>query len=51
MNRNATQSAFSNLLLSGTLVHIGTFDEVQKRCGINTYPNVVMVISDRKSVV
>ncbi|MFD4703333.1 AraC family transcriptional regulator [Gottfriedia sp. NPDC058432] len=45
MNRNATQSAFSNLLLSGTLVHIGTFDEVQKRCGINTYPNVVMVIS------
>ncbi|PEJ57517.1 AraC family transcriptional regulator [Bacillus sp. AFS002410] len=45
MNRNATQSAFSNLLLSGTLVHVGTFDEVQKRCGINTCPNVVMVIS------
>jgi len=45
MNRDATQSAFSNLLLSGTLVHIGTFDEVQKRCGINTYPNIVMVIS------
>lgn len=45
MNRNATQSAFSNLLLSGTLVHVGTFDEVQERCGINTNPNVVMVIS------
>ncbi|PFM80619.1 AraC family transcriptional regulator [Bacillus sp. AFS077874] len=45
MNRDATQSAFSNLLLSGTLVHIGNFDEVQKRCGINTNPNIVMVIS------
>ncbi|XRG77512.1 helix-turn-helix domain-containing protein [Rossellomorea sp. GAMAL-10_SWC] len=45
MNRDATQSAFSNLLLSGTLVHIGAFDEVQKRCGINTNPNIVMVIS------
>ncbi|PEJ57598.1 hypothetical protein CN692_12255 [Bacillus sp. AFS002410] len=45
MNRNATQSAFSNWLLSGTLVQIGTFEEVQRICGIDTYPNVLMVIS------
>ncbi|MGG3470265.1 helix-turn-helix domain-containing protein [Neobacillus pocheonensis] len=45
MKQDSNSAAFSHLLLSGTLVHEGTFEEVQQRFGIFIQPHLVMVIS------
>ena len=45
MKQNPNSAAFSHLLLSGTLVHEGTFEEVQQRFGIFIKPHLVMIIS------
>lgn len=42
---NAAHASFSQLLISGTLVHEGTYAELQKRLGIEVHPNVVIVFS------
>jgi two-component system response regulator YesN len=40
-----TQIAFSHLLLSGTLVHVAPFEELQEKYGVNIQPEVVMLVS------
>jgi two-component system response regulator YesN len=45
MKLDPAQATFSHLLLSGTLVHEGSFQEMQKIFGIGVHPQVVMVIS------
>ncbi|WP_223592465.1 AraC family transcriptional regulator [Neobacillus bataviensis] len=45
MKQNSNSAAFSHLLLSGTLVHEGTFEELQQRFGIFIQPHLVMIIS------
>lgn len=42
---NAAHASFSQLLISGTLVHEDTYSEMQKRLGIDIHPNVVIVFS------
>ncbi|WHY66592.1 helix-turn-helix domain-containing protein [Neobacillus sp. SuZ13] len=45
MKQDSNSAAFSHLLLSGTLVHEGTFTELQQKFGISIHPHLVMVIS------
>jgi two-component system, response regulator YesN len=45
MKQDPNSAAFSHLLLSGTLVHEGTFAELQQKFGIYIHPHLVMVIS------
>ncbi|MDN4595231.1 helix-turn-helix domain-containing protein [Polycladomyces subterraneus] len=45
MKQDPAQATFSHLLLSGTLVHEGSFQEMQEAFGIGMHPQVVMVIS------
>ncbi|MGG1678217.1 AraC family transcriptional regulator [Neobacillus sp. NRS-1170] len=45
MKQDSNSAAFSHLLLSGTLVHEGTFEEAQQRFGIFIQPHLVMIIS------
>ncbi|MEH7336759.1 AraC family transcriptional regulator [Neobacillus drentensis] len=45
MKQDSNSAVFSHLLLSGTLVHEGTFEEIQQRFGIFIQPHLVMVIS------
>ncbi|MBP1995185.1 helix-turn-helix domain-containing protein [Paenibacillus eucommiae] len=45
MNFDVAQAAFSHLLISGTLVHEGSFVDMQKRLGIHIHPRLVMVVS------
>ncbi|KQX48449.1 helix-turn-helix domain-containing protein [Paenibacillus sp. Root444D2] len=45
MKLNASQAAFSQMLISGTLVHEANFDEIQNRLGIEVSPHVVIVFS------
>lgn len=40
-----TEAAFSQLLISGTIVHEGSFKEVQQRLGIQVTPNLTILIS------
>jgi len=45
MKQDPAQATFSHLLLSGTLVHEGSFQEMQEAFGIGVHPHIVMVIS------
>lgn len=45
MTLHFAQTAFSQLLLSGTLVHEGSFEEIQKSYGIQFHPQIVMIVS------
>lgn len=45
MKQDPIRAAFSHLLLSGTLVHEGTFAELQQKFGISIHPHLVMIIS------
>jgi two-component system, response regulator YesN len=45
MKQDPNSAAFSHLLLSGTLVHEGTFEELQQKFGIYIQPHLVMIIS------
>jgi two-component system, response regulator YesN len=45
MERNPAYTAFSHLLLSGTLVHEASFSEMQQQYGITVHPHLVMVVS------
>lgn len=45
MKLDTAQAAFSQLLISGTLIHEGDFEEVSERLGIGIRPQVVMVLS------
>ncbi|CAJ1004146.1 MULTISPECIES: helix-turn-helix domain-containing protein [Brevibacillus] len=45
MKQDPVQATFSHLLLSGTLVHEGSFEEMQESFGIRVHPQVVMVVS------
>ncbi|WP_035298993.1 helix-turn-helix domain-containing protein [Brevibacillus thermoruber] len=45
MKQDPAQATFSHLLLSGTLVHEGSFQEMQESFGIWVHPQVVMVVS------
>ncbi|MDQ0199127.1 AraC family transcriptional regulator [Neobacillus ginsengisoli] len=45
MIQELTQIAFSQLLLSGTLVHVAPFEELQEKYGVNIQPEVVMLVS------
>lgn len=45
MKLNASQAAFSQMLISGTLVHEANFNEIQNRLGIEVSPHVVIVFS------
>ncbi|NOU90804.1 AraC family transcriptional regulator [Paenibacillus sp. LMG 31460] len=45
MKLNASQAAFSQMLISGTLVHEANFNEIQNRLGIEISPHVVIVFS------
>ncbi|WP_124727251.1 helix-turn-helix domain-containing protein [Staphylospora marina] len=45
MQLNPAQAVFSQLLLSGTLVHEGSFRDLQEACGISIHPRIVMVVS------
>ncbi|OBZ16974.1 response regulator transcription factor [Bacillus sp. FJAT-26390] len=40
-----TEAAFSQLLISGTLVHEGSFKEVQQKFGIQVTPHLAILIS------
>ncbi len=39
------QTAFAHLLLSGTLVHEDSFEQLQARCGISVRPQAVWLVS------
>ncbi|MCM2535472.1 AraC family transcriptional regulator [Neobacillus pocheonensis] len=39
------QISFSQLLLSGTLVHVALFGELQEKYGVNVHPEVVILVS------
>lgn len=45
MKQDPAQATFSHLLLSGTLVHECSFQELQESFGIWVHPQVVMVVS------
>lgn len=45
MTWQTQQAAFAQLLLSGTLVHEATFEDMQERIGIKVNPNLVIIIS------
>jgi two-component system response regulator YesN len=45
MKQDPVQATFSHLVLSGTLVHEGSFQEMQEAFGIGVHPQVVMMIS------
>ncbi|MBV7504225.1 AraC family transcriptional regulator [Bacillus sp. sid0103] len=45
MKQDSNSAAFSYLLLSGTLVHEGTFAELQQKFEIYIQPHLVMVVS------
>ncbi|MGE7675704.1 AraC family transcriptional regulator [Lysinibacillus sp. NPDC094403] len=40
-----TQISFSQLLLSGTFVHVASFEVLQEKYGMNIQPNVVVLVS------
>jgi two-component system response regulator YesN len=45
MSTHPNSIAFAHALLSGTLVHEGSFEEIQNRCQIRIHPRTVLVIS------
>lgn len=45
MKHNPIHTAFSHLLLSGTFVHEASFQEIQQLYGVDSKPQLVMVIS------
>ncbi|NHM33070.1 AraC family transcriptional regulator [Neobacillus terrae] len=45
MSTGLVRSAFSQLLLSGTLVHVAKIEQFHEKYGININPQVVMLIS------
>ncbi|WP_409346158.1 AraC family transcriptional regulator [Paenibacillus sp. MBLB4367] len=42
---DASQATFSQMLISGTLVHESDFNEIQKRLGLHVFPHLVIVFS------
>ncbi|MED1472145.1 AraC family transcriptional regulator [Bacillus salipaludis] len=45
MVEELTQISFSQLLLSGTFVHVAPFEVLQEKYGVNIQPNVVVLVS------
>ncbi|MGO4271783.1 AraC family transcriptional regulator, partial [Paenibacillus sp. TAF58] len=45
MKLDTAQASFSQLLISGTLIHEAGFEEMRKRLGIEPRPQVVIVLS------
>ncbi|MFJ5562871.1 helix-turn-helix transcriptional regulator [Lysinibacillus xylanilyticus] len=45
MIEELTQISFSQLLLSGTFVHVAPFEVLQEMYGVNIQPNVVVLVS------
>lgn len=45
MKLDTAQAAFSQLLISGTLIHEANFDDMRKRLGIEPQPQLVIVLS------
>ncbi|MCM2535393.1 AraC family transcriptional regulator [Neobacillus pocheonensis] len=45
MIEELTQISFSQLLLSGTFVHVAPFEVLQEKYGVNIQPNVVVLVS------
>ncbi|UUZ93331.1 hypothetical protein LJK87_00540 [Paenibacillus sp. P25] len=45
MKRDTAQAAFSQLLISGTLIHEADFDDLRERLGIESRPQLVIVLS------
>lgn len=45
MTWQTEQAAFSQLLISGTLVHEATFEDMRERLGIQVNPNLVIIVS------
>ncbi|NGM82446.1 helix-turn-helix transcriptional regulator [Paenibacillus sp. 7124] len=45
MNLQPAQAAFAQLLISGTLVHEGSFEEIRQVLGLQVNPDLVIVVS------
>lgn len=43
--RRTNKNIFSQLLLSGTFVHVAPFEVLQEKYGVNIQPNVVVLVS------